>query len=106
MPDLAKNMQNVENLARAARRCAATIATDPDVRFYSADTISLVLRETLLAYIGAGSWEAAEHKLSENPNLADVPIEAIVAISKATLVHFARALSELNRDAQTDGGPE
>lgn len=94
MPDLAENAANVAVLARAARRAAATIATDPEVRHYSPDTIALVLKRTIYNYVGAGSWDKAAEKLSNDPEMDGVPIEAIVTISKAALVHFARALSD------------
>jgi hypothetical protein len=84
----------VDDLLAATRRSAVTLATDPAVRHYSADTIALVHKRTVLALSGAGSVLKAAARLANDPTLVGVPIEAVEQIMAASYRHFAKAIGE------------
>lgn len=87
------------DVVTAARRAALALAVDPDVRHYSAGTVATVLRHVVENLYGAGSWDTAEMRvadaIAEDPKLADIDENHLVAIYKACLHQFARALDEV-----------
>ena len=84
----------VDQMAAAAKRGAVTVATDPEVRHYSVDTIGLVYGKTVKALAGAGDLGTAAARLGNDPDLSGVPIDVVDKLVAVSFLHFARALSE------------
>ena len=84
----------VEQMVAAAKRGAATIATDPEVQHYSVDTIGLVYDKTVKALAGAGDLGTAAARLGNDPDLSDVPFDVVDKLVAVSFLHFARALGE------------
>lgn len=90
----------VQEIAAATRRGALALASDPEVKHYSADTLALVYERTVMNLAGAGDLARMAKRMVDDPALVGVPFPVVEAVMTASFRHFTRAIA-----AQSNGMP-
>lgn len=89
-----RSATTAQDVMRAAKRAAVSIAGDPIARHYSPDTLGLVLERVVFNLAGAGDLANVSARLADDPKLKDVPFPVVEAIVPVAFKHFATALAK------------